>query len=129
VTLSPGSADRMAGVMSIWRGCVQLGDPFEGLATAHGSSSSMNGTGLVTSGPNRRAATFYAISNVGEVSTSDPDAGWTEVFDYDGTGFNAQGQAASAQAVPIAASVGAETRVLGGSCLWASFSLAFVPGT
>lgn len=112
--------------MSLWRGCVQNGDPFESLDVAYGSSATMAGGATATLGANRRAINFYTNHN----SPSDPDGLFVEVFDDPATSMpNPHYFVASALAEPIPATTAIEDRVLGGSVDWERFSLALVPGT
>jgi hypothetical protein len=114
------------GSISIWRGCVQSGDPFESYTSGSGTSSTAAGEPVTTLGANRRAVTIYQLV---DTQASDPDTGWTENYDQVVGVTNEHTHVASSQAAPIPATVGAESRPKTTGADWVSHSLALVPGT
>ncbi len=128
VSMSAGTLNGMSVQMSIWRGCVQNGDPFESaLGDAASASSTMEGTPIVTLGPNRLGVNLYMLN---DAIASDPDTGWTEAFDgaIDGPDYSSQ-HACSVVQMPLAGTTPAETRTITATRNWSSLSLALVPGT
>lgn len=123
-----GSAQGMGARMIMFRACVENGDPFESAISNSGDSTVMSGTTIVTLGPNRLAANFYAV--VDNANTSDPDTGWTESYD-DSFAFalGNQRRALSVAQMPIAGSTPPETRTFVNKAAWSSLSLALVPAT
>src|SRR5205085_1231231 len=77
----PAANDDLAGIMSIWRGCVASGTPYEQLGNNTGTSTSMTGTAVTTSGNNEFILNFCVSSDIATGST--PSAGWTETYDLD----------------------------------------------
>jgi hypothetical protein len=122
-----GSAQGMMGQMFIFRGCVANGDPYESAISASGTSTTMDGTTLVTLGPNRLAGNFYSLS---DNLASDPDTGWVEAFDEAIlSALVTQRYAASVRQMPVAGSTPAEIRTVANSRAWSTLSLAFVPAS
>jgi hypothetical protein len=106
-----GASQGVMGRMSLWRGCVQNGDPFESAASASGDSTTLEATSIVTLGPNRLAVNFY---NCVEEDATDPDTGWTEIYD-DTLAFAIGGQQRSASVLQmaVAGATPAEVRTVG----------------
>lgn len=72
-----GGTDTLAGVISIWRGCIPTGTPYEALANNTGTSTSLTGSSVTTLGPRRMVVNFGACGNFG----STPATNWTEQYD------------------------------------------------
>jgi hypothetical protein len=117
-------AHNIDAAMSVWRGCVGNGAPYEALAVNGGDGNLMAGEAVITTGANRLVLSLYACTNTSAASSA--DVGWTDVYEHnDGWDYY---QAGSAQAAPLAATVAAETRSLNVSANWASFAFALLPG-
>jgi hypothetical protein len=124
---SSGFLHGFSAQMSIWRGCVANGDPYESALGNSGVSAAMSNESIVTLGPNRLAVNLYCHD---DAFATDPDTGWVEVFDDGLTApsFGHQHCASVAQ-IPIGGATLGETRTFGASRSWASLSLALVPAT
>ncbi len=132
VTLSGSFNGAQAGEISIWRDCVSLGDPFEALAVTSGNVSTMTADDTTTLGDNRRVVNeFITLGR----AHSDPDTGWTEVYDEGdySLGEIASGFAGSARAVTesgtlVAGDVRTRTGPPLGLTEWFAISYALVGG-
>lgn len=67
--------------ISAWRDCVTSGTPFEGATHDFKTASSSNtfGSGVSTTGPNRRVVTFFGLSEADQSGTA--TNGWSEHYD------------------------------------------------
>lgn len=116
-------------IMSVWRGCIEAGSPFEAVATEAGISGAMAGADVTTAGPSRLVVSLYEQAGN---TTSGPDVGFTEAFNihYDVGPTPIASFCASVQPAPITATtVAAEsrTRVIDGLPNWTSCSFALIP--
>jgi hypothetical protein len=75
---SHGVDDSLGGIMTIWRGCVASGTPYEGLANNTAQSTSITGAAVTTTGANRTILHFAATRG-GNATT--PAAGYTEEYE------------------------------------------------
>lgn len=117
-----GTSDQFGGIMSIWRGCVASGTPYEGLATNSGTGASPASAAVTTTGSNRLVVDF-----VGMQASADMTAPGTRTEDYDFDN-GAQASAYAAHLAQIsAATVSAATYTRGASGAWQVFSLALLP--
>jgi hypothetical protein len=78
-TTGLGGSDSFCGCMSVWRGAVASGTPYEGLANNTGGSTTLTGAQVTTTGPNRRVLHFGGHSGT---ATATPAVNWTEAYDY-----------------------------------------------
>lgn len=123
---SIGTDDSFGGIMSIWRGAVASGTPYEGLANNTGQSTSMASAAVTTTGSNRTVVHFGATR--GGASGATASAGYTEQYDQDhGTGtvdlglmcFSIERASAGIQA--------AATHTIANSLRWQVMALALIP--
>ncbi|MDP9424034.1 MAG: hypothetical protein M3Q19_14600 [Pseudomonadota bacterium] len=123
--VSTEATDTLAAGMSVWRGCVAAGNPFEALATARANNTSMTGSAVTTSGANRRVLHFCATYSG---ASATPASGWTEEYDYYapfGTGegglmlFSKERAAAGTESAAV--------HTLSQSRRWVTFALALIP--
>jgi hypothetical protein len=114
----------VAGTISIWRGCVASGTPYEGLATSFGESGTVASSAITTTGPNRRVLCFIVTD---ELNSTTPGTGWTQQFAYN-TDVGEAG--ATVQCLyreePSATSVAAGSHTVD-SARWGSITLALLP--
>ena len=74
-------------VISVWRGCLRTGDPFEGAAkSSQTATTSHVGPSVTTTGPNRRVVNVFGISN--SPSTGTVGGSWTEEYEFTTTSGN-----------------------------------------
>jgi hypothetical protein len=119
------AAEWFGGVISIFRNCPVTGTPFEGYATAQGSTTTMNGPAITTTGDKRLAAVFWAQ---GDDGVSTPPAGYTECYDLIEQSGNDGCATLDTQAVPTPATIAAVTRTIAVAAPSVGFGLAFLPG-
>jgi hypothetical protein len=112
------------GVITVFRGCLQAGVPFEGYATALSTTTAMSGPAITTTGNGRLAAIFWCQ---GDNNLSTPPAGYTERFDLGEASGNDGGQALDTQYVPTATTVAAVTRTIAVANPSVAFGLALLP--
>jgi hypothetical protein len=128
ITCAGGHAgtDTVTAVMSVVRGAVPGGTPFEGLNTAIATSSGMVGEAVTVTGANRLIMHFC-----GEFTTTSatPAAGYTEQYDYqDGSGTGECGiQLYTKQRTAGAGTEASAMHSLSGTKHWRSISLAVIP--
>lgn len=113
-------------LVEAWRGCKASGDPFESAASNSGSSATMAGSSVTTTGVNRRVVSVYNQAN-GVAQTSVPDTGWTE--DNEQTHAVSGGGAAVSSSIErvAAGSQAAESRPIAAARRWISHSFALLP--
>lgn len=128
VTTSAGVAspnDDFAGVMSVWRGCVASGTPYEGLANNNATSASMIGSSVTTSANNETILNFCATDTN---SASSPAASWTEQYDLISiSGVSDGGLKVYSIEKASAGALAGVTHSLAGSSRWQVKSLALIP--
>lgn len=117
--------DTFEGVISVWRGAIASGTPYEDLGDAEATSANLTGASCTTTGPNRRVVYFGAHS---ATATATAAGGWTEAYDYQATNGIPNGalhclsiEQASAGTVPATA------HALSASKYWNVVSLALIP--
>lgn len=74
-----GGSDTFEAVMSVWRGCIATGTPYEDANSNLNFGTTMTGASCTTTGPNRRIVNFCGGS---AQSTATAASGWTEIYDY-----------------------------------------------
>lgn len=123
ITRTPtyGTADQFGGIMSIWRGCVASGTPYEGLATNAGSGATITSAAVTTTGINRLVVDFLGALNGGGKT---PPGTRTE--DYDAS-FGGQSGACAAHIEQATAATVAAVNYSQASAAWQVFSLALLP--
>lgn len=132
VSVSPGSAlsgpDLICGRMTIWRGAVASGTPYEQLGNNNGSSTSLTGSSVTTTGANRRILNFGCYGFSGTLTTATPSAGWTEVYDH-ASSLGSSGAGAKCYSIEkaVAGTLGAATHTLSTSRRWQVITLALIP--
>jgi hypothetical protein len=82
-TSASSSNDTKAGMISIYRGCVSTGTPYEGVAATLGANSAPIGSAVTTTGPNRTVANF--TGKQGALTNTIPASGWTEEYEQSAT--------------------------------------------
>lgn len=129
VSITSGSGhaatDSFCGVMSIWRGCIASGTPYEGLANNTGGSTTLTGAAVTTTGANRRVLHFGGHSGT---ATATPAATWTEVYDYEtNSGSPNAGVKCYAIEAASASTVGPATHTLSIGRGWQVIAIALIP--
>lgn len=119
------SNDTLAAAMSIWRGCLVSGDPYEAVTANRGNSTSLDGSAVTTTGPNRRVVHFGSTYST---ATSTPAGGYTEEYDY--SAFAGTGEAELILVDKERVSAGTEsaaTHTLSVSRRWVTVAFALIP--
>jgi hypothetical protein len=127
VTLTRGTAalnEWFGGTIATYSGCITSGTPFEGYATAQGTTVTMNGPAITTTGPDRLAVLFWCQ---GDNLTSTVPAGYTQNFELLDAAGNDGGQDGDSQTVATATTVGAVTRTIASANPSITFGLALLP--
>lgn len=116
----------LAASISVWRGCVATGDPWEAYLSNQGATSPAagNATGIVVAGTNRTVLAFLALGD--DIATTTP-AGWTERAAPKNTTGNDQGHFHDSRTQATAGTVAAPSRTLSAANPWAIFTLALKP--
>jgi hypothetical protein len=121
-----GTNDHKAGVMSIIRGCLATGTPYEGLGTTTGNSTNPTGSAVTTTGNDRLVVNLIAKPNTTLNTT--PAAGWTEQFELSGsTSFPRSDDLAWHDKVVSSATTEPAEATTASSSRWRMDSLAFLP--
>jgi hypothetical protein len=116
--------DTKAGIISIYRGCVSTGTPYEGVAATLGQNTAPTGSAVTTTGADRTVANFIAITN--SLTNCVPAAGWTEQYENGGTVTNSVNLVLHDKVQSTAGTVAAEATTPSQS-RWRMVSLAFLP--
>jgi hypothetical protein len=129
VTITAATAheatDCLMGVMSIHRGAIAAGTPYEALGDNTGQSTSMAGDSVTTLGANRLILNF-CVSD--DDTLSAPAGGWTEKYDH--LSISGSSDGALKLYSKVRAAAGAEagaTHTLATSERWQVISLALIP--
>jgi hypothetical protein len=121
-----GATDEFGGIISIWRGCIASGTPYEGLNTNTTTGSTMTGSSVTTAAPNRLVVDF--LGRLDGTRTTTAPAGRTK--DYDQLNASLIAVIAAEKAAASAGTVGADTYTLSGSPVtrdYHVFSLGLIP--
>lgn len=87
-SVAVAGVDTFAGVMSIWRGCLATGTPYEAVANNTGQNVNMAGSAIATLGPRRTLVNFCVAD---DDTLSAPASLWTEQYDATSTSGTADG--------------------------------------
>jgi hypothetical protein len=120
------ATDEFGGIISIWRGCIASGTPYEGLNTNTTTATTMTGSSVTTAGPNRLVVDF--LGRLEGTQTTTAPAGRTK--DYDQNNASLMAVIAAEKAAASAGTVGADTYTLSAPPLtrdYHVFSLGLIP--
>jgi hypothetical protein len=128
VNVSSPSSHYQGGMMSIVRGCVATGTPYEALASNFGTSTTPTGSAVTTTGSDRLVTNLIGRGGGFATATVAPAAGWTEEFEVAGTVL---GQFVDFiwhdRVAASAATIAAEATTSSDNANWRVDSLAFLP--
>jgi hypothetical protein len=119
------SNDTKAGIISIIRGCLATGTPYEGVAATLGQNTGPTGSAVTTTGPNRLVANF--IGKTGALTNSIPASGWTEEYEQSGTVATLTVDLVMHDKVQATAGTVAAEATTPNQARWRMVSLAFLP--
>jgi len=119
---SPGS---MQVAVSVWRGYLASGTPYEAAATSTGTSAAPTGTDITTLGANRTVINTYSWDD-DTAFTTNTGAGWSEGYNQATIEGNDCGIALTYKEQATAATVTKETATLAVSERWRSFTLGLI---
>lgn len=121
-------SDTFEAVMSVWRGCIASGTPYEDMDSNFvpgPADANMTGADCTTTGPNRRVVYFGGHSVDATVT---PAVGWTEVYDYPAFNGNINaGLHCLAIEQASAGTLSGVTHTLSANRAWDVISLALIP--
>lgn len=119
------AADCLMGRISVWRGCITSGNPYEQLGTNNvEGTTAMTGSSVTTQGDNRTVLNLCACDGA---TTSTPASGWTE--EYDSTTGSGTGGAIKLYSIQrlTAGTYAAATHTLAAGRRWGVASFALIP--
>ena len=123
-SVTPGGSDCFVADMSVWRGCIASGTPYEALANNTAQSTAQAGSAVTTTGINRTVLNVCANH---QIATSTPASGWTEHYEFTTTEGNDGGLRIYSKEAPAATTVAAATHTLDVSKRWQVASFALLP--
>lgn len=122
---SVGTSGSLSGAMSIIRGGLSTGTPYEDPDFNSGLSAAPTGKAVTTTGVDRLVCNFYTYSN-DENFTAETGSGWTERYDLESSVGADKSLVLTTKAQATAATVTAETGAIVSGNRWGSFSLAVI---
>lgn len=123
--LGHAANDCFAGIITIFRGCVASGTPYESLANNAGQSVNMAGAAVTTAGANRTVLNFCACD---DDTLSAPASSWTEQYDLTSTsGVSDGGLKLYSITKASAGLLAGVTHTLAASERWQVAALALIP--
>jgi hypothetical protein len=130
VNVTTSSNFNRGGVISIVRGCVATGTPYEALSSVFGTSTTPTGSSVTTTGPNRLVTNLIGRAGGSATATVNPAAGWTEEFEVSATNSGGTQLIDFVWHDRVAASattIAAEATTSSNNANWRIDSLAFLP--
>lgn len=132
VTVSPSgagfcdsSSDTKAVTMSIWRGCIASGTPYEGAGTNKGQNASPVGIGITTTGADRTIVGCYSADD--DTGVLSAGSGFTLEYTHSSIVAIDHTMGLTSREVPSAASISAEAASLATSERWGAICFALLP--
>lgn len=124
------SAHYKGGVISIVRGCVATGTPYEALSSNFGTSTTPTGSSVTTTGANRLVTNLFGRGGGSATATVSPASGWTEEFELSATpsgGTQFIDLIWHDRVAASATTIAAEATTSSNNAQWRVDSLAFLP--
>jgi hypothetical protein len=118
------------GIISIVRGCVATGTPYEALASNFGTSTTPTGSSVTTTGANRLVTTLIGRGAGAATATVVPASGWTEEFELSATpsgGTQLIDLIWHDRVAASATTIAAEATTSSNNAQWRTDALAFLP--
>lgn len=115
--------------MSVFRGCVASGTPYEGLNTNHSAAGTADldprGASITTTGANRLGVTYIGVTD--NTAGATPPGDWTSRYDSNNATSNLHNVLSTKELVSAGTEAAQNPSNLGSTESWCSVALALLP--